>query len=34
MASHVPCDSLPGSNGQPTATVGHGGTVLRPAGPW
>jgi hypothetical protein len=34
MSSHVPFEALPGSNGQPTATVRHGGTVLRPAGPW
>lgn len=27
-------EPLRGSNGQPTATVRHGATVLRPAGPW
>jgi hypothetical protein len=34
MSSHVPFEPLPGSNGQPTATVRHGDTILRPAGPW
>ena len=34
MPSHVPFESLPGSNGQPTATVRHGDTIRRPAGPW
>ena len=33
MSSHVPFEPLPGSNGQPTATVRHGDTILRPAGP-
>lgn len=27
-------EPLPGSNGQPTATIRHGDRVLRPAGPW
>ncbi|HET6694414.1 MAG TPA: phosphotransferase, partial [Pedococcus sp.] len=34
MSSHVPFEPLPGSNGQPTQTVRHGDTILRPAGPW
>jgi hypothetical protein len=34
MASHVADEPLPGSNGQPTATIRHGSTILRPAGPW
>jgi hypothetical protein len=34
MSSQVPFAPLPGSNGQPTATVRHGDTVLRPAGLW
>ena len=33
MSSHVPFEPLPCSNGQPTATVRHGDTILRPAGP-
>jgi hypothetical protein len=32
MSSHVPFEPLPGSNGQPTATVRHGGTArVQPA---
>jgi aminoglycoside phosphotransferase (APT) family kinase protein len=34
MTSHVADEPLPGSNGQPTATIRHGNTVLRPAGSW
>jgi hypothetical protein len=34
MASQATYEPLPGSNGQPTATIRHGSTILRPAGPW
>ena len=34
MSAQVPFEPLPGSNGQPTETVRHGDTILRPAGPW
>jgi phosphotransferase family enzyme len=34
MASQAADGFLPGSNGQPTATIRHGTTILRPAGPW
>jgi hypothetical protein len=34
MASQATYEPLPGSNGQPTATIRHGTTILRPAGPW
>jgi hypothetical protein len=34
LASQAAYEPLPGSNGQPTATIRHGTTILRPAGPW
>jgi hypothetical protein len=34
VSSHVPFEPLTGHEGQPTAVVRHGDTVLRPAGPW
>jgi hypothetical protein len=34
MSSHASYEPLPGSNGQPTATIRHGNTILRPAAPW
>jgi hypothetical protein len=34
MAFQVAYEPLPGSNGQPTATIRHGNTILRPAGSW
>ena len=34
MAAQAAYEPLPGSNGQPTATIRHGDTILRPAGPW
>lgn len=34
MSSHVPFEPLTGAEGQPTAVLRHGDTVLRPAGPW
>ena len=34
MASEAAYEPLLGSNGQPTATIRHGNTILRPAGPW
>lgn len=34
MSSQATYEPLPGSNGQPTATIHHGNTILRPAGPW
>jgi hypothetical protein len=34
MASQATYEPLPGSNGQPTGTIRHGNSILRPAGPW
>jgi hypothetical protein len=34
MSSQAFDEPLLGSNGQPTATIRHGNTILRPAGPW
>jgi hypothetical protein len=34
VSSPASFEPLPGSNGQPTATIRHGERVLRPAGPW
>jgi hypothetical protein len=34
MAFQATYEPLPGSNGQPTATIRHGNTILRAAGPW
>lgn len=34
MSSQASFEPLLGSNGQPTATIRHGDTILRPAGPW
>jgi Phosphotransferase enzyme family len=34
MSSQASYEPLLGSNGQPTATIRHGNTILRPAGPW
>jgi len=34
MSFQASYEPLLGSNGQPTATIRHGNTILRPAGPW
>jgi hypothetical protein len=34
LSSHAPFEPLTGAEGQPTAVLRHGDTVVRPAGPW